>query len=560
MGKLGCSFVIATALCYASADVSAMYGKMSGCMSYDVAKTPSAGAEANKKAAEAEALAIKVCALNKASFNNLPTGMTPEEFIYELLNWPSDQGDAKIPEDLMSSVLAIDALNSSTKRECFNELVDKLVAGRRLISKAQLIDHRTTEAAVSDALDKFVKLDKDATDLLGTLKNDVETAGHNDITKIAARIDAIMTQLQQLYERSGVDFDGILKKKREGAKQVYNDPANKVIVATKESIASKREALNALVAAMKSLAEQLQIPSRQQKSVDVQTDLVSPVHIDHADSSAQTDLTRNVQSQDTMDALRAENKQKARLIVNLQNEMRRVQDEKDRSIAYLTEYLNESTKCAIKLDLVPKVYYKYIEFRDRIIDLLTRAQTGNDYRLVDKVCSVGLCENLQYAQWEYTLAGIASNWVRTYGDISKGDFRKASQDVSRCIGLLKKIGVSLKEAEMRDAVNEIRDIILKVFRLLPIDRLGVKNRVLVGRSIGKALETVIDFCKYVECRDITIELPDDSQYEICIGNGIGKGKFDDVTRDIVPEDKTLSVGDIFKDVKDIKEETYLKSK
>jgi hypothetical protein len=210
----------------------------------------------------------------------------------------------------------------------------------------------------------------------------------------------------------------------------------------------------------------------------------------------------------------------------------------------LRNQLDVNTRHAVDLGLTVAEYNNYIEFRERIIDLLTRAQTGYDYRLLNVIFGHGLHKDLQYAQREYTIAGIASNNVRAYstGDITLGDWREANSLVIQCIGLLKGIGVSVNKADMPRVTYDIECLIRRIRQLLPVKDTTVrpKNRgsghlnkgprVLVGRSIDKALEAIQAFRRRVEGEEI--QIPEDP-FEVAVEKGVAAGRLDEPNGNIV---------------------------
>ncbi|GHU14115.1 hypothetical protein FACS189449_10350 [Alphaproteobacteria bacterium] len=137
--------ILAAILCFFASNVNAVkYGKMNGDGSISYTQAQTGDAAARKKVADAQALASKINVLRPKAFNILPAGMDRNEFIYELLNWAEKVIDishsAKISESLRASVMRIDALNDDKKRDSFNELNDKLVLGRKLLSEAKISD------------------------------------------------------------------------------------------------------------------------------------------------------------------------------------------------------------------------------------------------------------------------------------------------------------------------------------------------------------------------------------------------------------------------------------
>jgi hypothetical protein len=219
-------------------------------------------------------------------------------------------------------------------------------------------------------------------------------------------------------------------------------------------------------------------------------------------------------------------------------------DRSQNEIANLRNQLDINTRHAVDLGLTVAEYNKYIEFRERIIDLLTRAQTGYDYRLLDAIFGRGLHKELLYAQREYTIAGISSNMLNTYSSgITLSDWREAGNLVIGCIGLLKGIGVSVQKADMPKVTYDIECLIRQIRQLLPVkdttDRpKGKKNghikkepRVLVGRSIDKALETIQAFRKVVSGEEI--QIPYDP-FEVAVEKGVDAGRLDESSGNIVP--------------------------
>jgi hypothetical protein len=232
-------------------------------------------------------------------------------------------------------------------------------------------------------------------------------------------------------------------------------------------------------------------------------------------------------------------------------------DQLQAEIVELRNQLNVNTRHAWDLGLTIPEYNKYIEFRDRVIDLLTRAQTGHDYRLLKAISGKGLHKDLQYAQQEYTIAGIASNNIKRYssGSITLKDWQEASRLVNQCIGLLKGICVSVSKTDMPKIMYEIECLIRTVRQLLPIRKATIRGkgksyghldeepRVLVGRSIDKALETFQIF-RQMTMAETDSPIPEDP-YEIAVGDEVFAARFDEVSGKIISEgsQKLLSIRD-----------------
>ncbi|MDR3131711.1 MAG: hypothetical protein LBU02_01260 [Rickettsiales bacterium] len=278
---------LAIALSCGIADVNAMYGKMRGGMSYTAAQTGDAAAQ--QKVAEAQALAIKINTLKPRALNNLPSGMTPDEFIYELLNWPDNVVDAshnaKIANDLRLAILAIDNLNNQPKRLTFRKLTEKLSLGYDLLSEAKVSDQKITKETVTEVLREFVDIDTLAATLLDNLNHEivaVETIDRDPIEKFRRKIGIIegyINQFTGLNARAqAINLPAIVGAKRaavhQAALQHYHthgkgradpldvrltEPTNRTMAVTADSIGAKRLMTAAIVAHVTSLAQQLQL-------------------------------------------------------------------------------------------------------------------------------------------------------------------------------------------------------------------------------------------------------------------------------------------------------------
>jgi hypothetical protein len=279
---------LAVALSCGIADVDAMYGKMSGGIGYTTAQAGDAAAR--QKVADAQALAAKITALKLRALNNLPNGMTPDEFIYELLNWPDDVIDAshnaKISEALMTEIMEINALNSQVKRSKFQELESRLVRGCNLLSETKIIDQQITKKTVTEVLKEFVDIDISAAELLEALNRDIieeERIDHRDpIEKFKRKIDVINGYIGRFdalnIKAQGIDLTIIAGTKRTSAHQTalnhYSnyggnradpldvrliEPTSKTETAIKNSIAAKRVMTASLYAYISFFVQQLRL-------------------------------------------------------------------------------------------------------------------------------------------------------------------------------------------------------------------------------------------------------------------------------------------------------------
>jgi hypothetical protein len=276
---------------------------MSGGTSYTAAQADTTNDEARQKVAETQALKNKLIVIDAAIFNKLPVGMTQDEFIYELLNAPEDQIDdkrnIKISQALKNQILALETPLDEDGEVCYEEATTRIARGFNLLAEAKISDQRASKEAVADVLERFIDLDNSAADLLTNMQEEVVTAqnatdGRDEIAKFTAKISVIenyIDQFQELYDRSPIDFGAILGQKRadvhaevlahyaahgDGTRRGMPkdvriaEPTSRLHTKTVESIASKRTILQALVAHVTSIVEQMQILARYQALTDEQ--------------------------------------------------------------------------------------------------------------------------------------------------------------------------------------------------------------------------------------------------------------------------------------------------
>jgi hypothetical protein len=276
-------------------DISAMYGKMSGGISYTAAQTGNVAAQ--QKVAEAHALAVKINTLRPGALNNLPSGMTADEFIYELLNWPANVKDVshnvRISDSLRTAIMAIDALNTQEKRITFSKLAGKLSVGRNLLFKAKISDQKITKEAVTAVLIELAAIDKLAAERLHKLRKGIAAVEIEAILlpreerpdpvekfrrKIAV-IERYIPQFSELYARvKAINLPAIIEEKHLAVHQadVHNsqttgvdradpldvrliEPGSRTMAATVRGIDAKRLLTEAIVAQLASLADQLRL-------------------------------------------------------------------------------------------------------------------------------------------------------------------------------------------------------------------------------------------------------------------------------------------------------------
>jgi hypothetical protein len=299
---------LAIALSCGVADVNAMvrYGKMSNGMGYTEALQQNGNAAAQQKVANAQALAARILQIDRAIFNELPVGMTQEEFVYELLNWPDDVTDrshnAQISEGTRAKLMAFDPVNGLTDeaKYLWRELKARVTVGKKVLLSAKVSDSRSTKAAVSDVLNAFIQLDTDAATSLGNMQQELLaiTARHNrhnaredQIARLKAKIAVIQRYLPQFQvfrnQAAAIDYDQILDQKRlathNAALQHHHnngigraapdnvrlaDQQSRITVRTRGSIASKRLMLQALQAYITSIVNDLELLSIYNDNID----------------------------------------------------------------------------------------------------------------------------------------------------------------------------------------------------------------------------------------------------------------------------------------------------
>jgi hypothetical protein len=190
-------------------------------------------------------------------------------------------------------------------------------------------------------------------------------------------------------------------------------------------------------------------------------------------------------------------------------------------------------------------YNECIKFRDRLVDLLNRAHTGNDARLIGFQLANKLDKDILDQQQNYSIAGIATNLVfkHSSGQVTLDNWKQANREIRLCINKVNSIGYIPKSA-MPEMVGEIEKMIRHLRVLLPVRKktrtnvnelsgcLYAETRVLVGRSLDKSLETVLVLKEYIEGGYLgQVQLPNDL-FEIAIGKNVLEAKID-IKGDIV---------------------------
>ncbi|MDR3131709.1 MAG: hypothetical protein LBU02_01250 [Rickettsiales bacterium] len=458
--------ILAVALCCVTVDVIAIYGKINGGISYIAAQN--GNATAKQKIAEAKALANKISLLKPSAFNNLPNGMSPEEFIYELLNWPantSSNQSIKITEDIRKNIMSIEQLNNRENRVKFNEVIDKLVLGCSFLSEAKIIDQRITKKAVSEVLEQLSQLDNKAKKLLDQLRADVINGS------ISGKIGNYAGQFQQIYEKSSVDFDAILSQKYAevpGSVRLA-EPNSRTHVAAKESITSKRAVLNALLDYIKSLAD------RPLHSIETQTDPIPAVTVSEAET--QIDLTGQdvdqLQSNLAAKQTEIDRQHKVTRVVNASNQEFIAQLQAENTT--LRNMSAEEARCHI--------------FRHRLIGLLVRAKDGYDYRLPF---------NHEEYMKRFTVSRTVDGVFTQQHGFPKEDWLQVKGLIDECIELLS--GIGPVTATNRKQWNVISSKIIQMFGLLNFNRFSkdttenkqeyAARKIKVGRTLKKLLDTI----------------------------------------------------------------------
>jgi hypothetical protein len=289
---------------YAATNLDAMtYGKMSGGMSYTIASNAKDNHEALIKVQQAKDLAAKINDIEPSTFNNLPIGLTKDEFIYELLNYPEDVLDdtqnAKIYDSLRNRVLALDSHAPRTRANLITirDITDRCAIGVKVLSDTKIVDQRLNKKIATDIFNKFTELDTKVAKALNEMREKIVAVGNkaaiekkvygditkeekvnDEITKFKAKIKVIeeyIPKFKEIYDGSDINFANIYEGKQKEVltstqkhymsgvgrnipsaliKISEQDPLGK---AAANSIVQRRVMLEAILNQMRSFAEQL---------------------------------------------------------------------------------------------------------------------------------------------------------------------------------------------------------------------------------------------------------------------------------------------------------------